>query len=65
VADAITDDGFDEMAACRAVAEKRARTLAGDEPVAAARKLLGFLLRRGYSGTVARRVVAEVLARLQ
>lgn len=65
VADAVQDDGFDEMAACRAVAEKRARSLSGDEPVAARRKLLGFLLRRGYSGTVARRVAAEVLGRLQ
>jgi regulatory protein len=61
VADAIKDDGFDEAAACRAVAEKRARTLRTDEPAAAQRKLLGFLLRRGYAGGIARQVVREVL----
>jgi len=61
VAEAIKDDGFDEVAACRAVAEKRGRTLRTDEPAAAQRKLLGFLLRRGYSGGIARQVVREVL----
>lgn len=61
VAEAIKDDGFDEVAACRAVAEKRGRTLHTDEPAAAQRKLLGFLLRRGYSGGIARQVVREVL----
>ncbi|GAB1341140.1 regulatory protein RecX [Gemmatimonas sp.] len=61
VADAINDDGFDETAACRAVAEKRARTLRTDEPAAAQRKLLGFLLRRGYGGGIARQVVRDVL----
>lgn len=61
VAEAMQQDGFDEEAACRAVAEKRARTLKADDPVAANRKLLGFLLRRGYSGSVARRIAREVL----
>jgi regulatory protein len=61
VAEAIREDGFDEAAACRAVAEKRARTLRSDDPVSARRKLLGFLLRRGYGGGVARRVADEVL----
>ena len=61
VADAMEEDGFDEEAACRAVAEKRARSLKSDDPVAAQRKLMGFLLRRGYSGGVARRVTRAVL----
>jgi 16S rRNA (cytosine967-C5)-methyltransferase len=62
VADAMRDDGFDERAACLAVATKRARTLGGTDPVAASRKLFGFLLRRGYNGGIARSVVKEVLA---
>ena len=61
VADAVRDDAFDEEAACRAVAAKKVRTLRGDDPVAAQRKLLGFLLRRGYGGGVARRVAREIL----
>jgi regulatory protein len=63
VADAMREDGFDELAACRAVAEKRARSLKTTDPVAAERRLLGFLLRRGYGGSTARRVTKEVLAR--
>jgi regulatory protein len=61
VADAMREDGFDEEAACRAVAVKRARSLTADDPVAAQRKLLGFLLRRGYGGSIARRIAKEVL----
>lgn len=61
VADAMREDGFDEEAACRTVAEKRARSLTSDDPVAAQRKLLGFLMRRGYSGSVARRVARDLL----
>ncbi len=59
---AIEDDGFDERAACLEAARKRARTLRNDEPDAARRKLLGFLLRRGYSGGVARDAVRLALA---
>jgi regulatory protein len=54
ISGAIEADGFDERAACHEAARKRARTLKSDDPVAAQRKLLGFLLRRGYSGSVAR-----------
>jgi regulatory protein len=61
LAEVVRDEGFDEAAACRVVAAKRARTLRSDDRVAAYRKLLGFLLRRGYSGTIARAVVREVL----
>jgi regulatory protein len=62
VAEAIRDDGFDERAACLSMAERRARSLRGTDPVAAHRKLIGFLLRRGYSGSIARSVAKEVLA---
>ena len=61
VAGAMQDDGFDEEGACRAVAEKRVRSLKSDDAVAAERKLLGFLLRRGYNGGIARRIAREVL----
>lgn len=61
VAGAMADDEFDEEAACRTVAEKRARSLTSDDPVAAERKLLGFLLRRGYGSGIARRVARSVL----
>jgi regulatory protein len=61
VAGAIEQDGFDERAACLEAAQKRARTLRNDEPEAARRKLLGFLLRRGYGGGVAREAVRQAL----
>lgn len=61
VAGAMQEDSFDEVAACRAVAVKRARSLKGEDPVVAQRRLLGFLLRRGYGGTIARRIAKEVL----
>jgi regulatory protein len=61
VAEAMREGEFDEEAACRTVAEKRARTLPTNDPVTSRRKLLAFLLRRGYSGGVARRVAREVV----
>jgi regulatory protein len=61
LASAIRQDDFDERAACYTVAEKRARTLRAQEPAVARRKLLGFLLRRGYNGTIARAVARELL----
>jgi regulatory protein len=61
VAEAMSNDGYDELAACRAVAEKRARSLATSDMATAERRLLGFLLRRGYGGSIARRVVRDVL----
>jgi regulatory protein len=61
LAEATRDDGFDEGAACRAAAEKRARGLRGLELAVAERRLLGFLLRRGFSSSVARVEVKRVL----
>lgn len=62
VRDVTADDGFDELAACRTAAEKRARALRSLEPMVARRRLLSFLLRRGFSGAVAGRVAREVLS---
>lgn len=62
VRDVTADDGFDELAACRAAAEKRARALRALEPPIAHRRLLSFLLRRGFSGAIAGRVAREALA---
>ena len=60
IADAIELDGFDELAACRAQAAKRWRSLASLEKVVARRRLVGFLQRRGFSGHVVRTVLTEL-----
>jgi regulatory protein len=62
VQEAMAEDDFDERAACRLVAEKRARALRALPPDVATRRLLGFLQRRGYGGGVARDVTREVLS---
>lgn len=54
-------DGFDEGVACRTAAEKRVRSLRGLEPQVAERRLLGFLLRRGFTASLARAEVRRVL----
>ncbi|MBL0939776.1 MAG: RecX family transcriptional regulator [Gemmatimonadaceae bacterium] len=61
VAEAVEADDFDEASACQAVAVKRARSLAGLEPEVAMRRLLAFLLRRGYGGQIARQAAKEAL----
>ncbi len=60
IADAIALDGFDELAACRAQAAKRWRSLASLERVVGRRRLVGFLQRRGFSGHVVRTVLTEL-----
>ena len=60
VAEAVEADGFDEVVACRQQAEKRMRSLRTLEPAVARRRLVAFLQRRGYSGTVIRRVLDEM-----
>ncbi len=57
------EGGFDEQAACRAVAEKRMRSLMSLEPAVAERRLVAFLLRRGYAGSLVRHVARDVLRR--
>jgi len=61
VADAMQDDGFDELAACRAAAGKRMRAFAALEPAVARRRLIGFLQRRGFGGSTMRTVITELL----
>lgn len=61
VSTAIIHDGFDEVQACRALAEKRVRALANHPPAVARRRLVGFLQRRGFGGHVITQVLREVL----
>ncbi len=58
---AVSEDGFDELGSCRSVARKRARALRSHEPELLARRLLGFLQRRGFGSGIAHRVVKEIL----
>ena len=60
IVEAVELDGFDEIAACRAQAEKRWRSLSALEPTVARRRLVGFLQRRGFSGGVVHTIVREL-----
>lgn len=60
IGQAIETEGFDELVACRAQAEKRWRALASLEPAVARRRLVGYLQRRGFSSQHVRTVVAEL-----
>ncbi|MCA0376399.1 MAG: recombination regulator RecX [Gemmatimonadetes bacterium] len=59
--EATAEDRFDELEACRTAARKRVRAMEGLERVVAYRRLMGFLLRRGFGGATAGRVAREVL----
>ena len=50
-------EGVDPVEAVRALAEKRARQLAGLPPAVRKRRLVAFLMRRGFSGAEVREVV--------
>jgi len=50
-------EGVDPAEAVRALAEKRARQLAGLPPAVRKRRLVAFLMRRGFSGAEVREVV--------
>ena len=63
VSKAVQEDGFDELAACRAVAERRMRSLGSLEPAVARRRLTAFLARRGFGGSVLHGVVGELFGR--
>ena len=63
VSAAISEDGFDELGACRVLAEKRARALGTKEPAVLRRRLVAFLQRRGFGGSVIGQVLREVLGR--
>ncbi|MDQ8163581.1 MAG: regulatory protein RecX [Gemmatimonadota bacterium] len=58
---AISHDGFDEVQACRELAQKRGRALGNHPPDVARRRLVGFLQRRGFSGHVITQVLRDVL----
>jgi regulatory protein len=57
---ALADEGVDAGVALRAVAEKRAKQLAGLPPVVRKRRLAAFLARRGFQGPEVRDVVANL-----
>ena len=65
VADAAVAPGAEtetQLANARAAAAKKAAGLGREEPAKAVRKLMDFLLRRGYDGDIAARVVRELLS---
>ena len=49
VASAVESEGVDDAARCAAAAEKRMRQLRGLDRATAQRRLMGFLMRRGFS----------------
>ena len=59
VADAVSDDAFDELSACRAAVAKRMRSQSSLQPTVARRRLIAFLQRRGFSGSVLRTAIDE------
>jgi regulatory protein len=61
VAAALVAEGFNESAALRQVAERRARQLGALAPAAKRRRLLAYLVRRGYRGVEVRNVVEQLL----
>jgi len=61
VSAAVSEDGFDELVSCRALAEKRVRALGAKEPAVLRRRLVAFLQRRGFGGSVIGQVLREVL----
>src|SRR5215218_5396129 len=58
-------DGHDSMAVARQLAEKKAPSLRKLEPMVARRRLVGMLLRRGFTYDDIRPVIDEVLGRDQ
>ena len=60
---AIIEDGFDELASCRSMAEKRLRALGTKDPAVLRRRLVAFLQRRGFGGSIIGQIVREVLGR--
>jgi regulatory protein len=54
---ALADEGVDPDAVVRAVAEKRARQLAGLPAPVRKRRLVAFLARRGFQGPVVRTIL--------
>ncbi|MEP6836011.1 MAG: regulatory protein RecX [Gemmatimonas sp.] len=59
VARAVTEDHIDEEAQCELVADKRMRSLQRLEPTVAKRRLMAFLMRRGYGSSSIRLALAK------
>jgi regulatory protein len=59
VAQAVEEDSIDESEQCLRVADKRMRSLAKLDPVVARRRLMGFLMRRGYGSDAVRGALAK------
>jgi regulatory protein len=59
---AVREDEIDEDAQCQQVADKRMRALAKLEPAVAKRRLMAFLLRRGYGSNSVRLALAKHFA---
>ncbi len=60
IARATEAEGFDEVESCRRQAEKRLRSLGSLEPSVARRRLVAYLQRRGFGGSVIRMVLDEL-----
>ncbi len=60
VARALEEEGIDPQVEARATAAKRARQLGGLPPPVRRRRLLAFLVRRGYSGPEVKELVKEL-----
>ena len=56
----LASEGVDPARAVRALAEKRAKQLAGLPPVVRKRRLVAFLVRRGFNGGEVREVVESL-----
>ncbi|MGV3708360.1 MAG: regulatory protein RecX [Gemmatimonas sp.] len=59
VARAVDEDSIDEHEQCLRVADKRMRSLSKLEPTVAKRRLMGFLMRRGYGSDAVRGALAK------
>ena len=55
------EEQVDDAALCRAAGEKRLRALSSYEPEVQRRRLMGFLLRRGFSGSTVHDVVRSLI----
>jgi len=60
VSTALAAEGVDPAEAVRVLAEKRARQLGGLAPAVRKRRLIAFLVRRGFSGGAVREVVESL-----
>jgi regulatory protein len=60
IAETLAEEGIDPVAAARAVAERRARQLEALPVPVKRRRLLAYLVRRGYEGIATRQLVDQL-----